>query len=419
VVATEEWPGETATVGVWISAGSSYENDKNNGVAHFLEHMAFKGTKGRSQKKLELEIENIGAHLNAYTSREHTVFFAKSCKEDIPQSLDILADVLQNSTFQTEQIERERGTIIREANEVNNNMEEVIFDHLHAAAYQGTSLGRTILGTEENIKSIQQSDLKEYVSRFYTAPRMAVIAAGGIKHEDIVKQVEKGFANLPSTDSIVETPVEFTGSAVLVRNDDMPLAHIAIGVEGVGWTHPDYFAMLVINTMLGSWDRSVGGGINLASRLCEIVATEQLAHSITAFYTTYQTTALFGNYFVCPPEKIENTTYEVLNEWQRIANQSSASEVERAKSKLKAGSLMQLDGTTSIAEDIGRQILTIGRRLSPAEVWLRINDVTASDVRRVATTYLSDVSPVVAAIGPIGLLPDYNQIRGWTYWNRI
>jgi len=299
-------------------------------------------------------------------------------------------------------------------------MEEVIFDHLHAAAYQGTSFGRTILGPEENIKSINRDHLVSYVKQFYTAPRMVIVAAGGVKHDEILKFAEKSMSGISSKNNVVEDPrFEFTGSEVRIRNDDMPLAHVAIGVEGVGNLHPDFFVMMLINSLLGNWDRNSGGGNNLASRLCEIVATEGLVDSLNSYFISYQKTSLFGNYIVTPPDKIADAVYECLNEWQRIANQVSAKEVERGKNKLRSSLLMNLDGFNNIIDDIARQLLTIGRRMTPAEIYLRVNDITVADVKRVATTYLSDVSPVVAAIGPIATLPDYNQIRGWTYWNRI
>lgn len=321
-VATEEWPGELATVGVWVGAGSVFENSKNNGVAHFLEHMAFKGTSKRTQKQLEVEVENMGAHLNAYTSREQTVYHAKSFKKDVAKSMDILADIIQNSTFDKEMIEKERGTILREMEEVENNTEEVIFDYLHSAAFQGTSLGRTILGPAENIKSITRNDLVEYINTYYTGPHMVIAAAGGVKHEEIVAEAEKLFSKIPASSAhanIRDVHTEFTGSEIKIRNDDHPTAHIAIGVEGVGWTHADAFTMLVIQTMLGNWDKSVGGGANLSSRLCEIVAAENLVHSFSTFQTCYGNTSLFGNTIVADPHNIEDSIYETLNEWQRYS----------------------------------------------------------------------------------------------------
>merc|ERR1711997_1200916 len=166
-VATEDSGAPTATVGLWIDTGSRYETAANNGVAHFLEHMAFKGTEKRTQTQLEVEIENMGSHLNAYTSREQTVFYAKCLKEDIGNCVEILSDILQNSKFGENEIERERGVILREMQEVEMNLQEVVFDHLHAIAYPDCPLGYTILGPVQNIKSINRNDLFHYVKTHY------------------------------------------------------------------------------------------------------------------------------------------------------------------------------------------------------------------------------------------------------------
>lgn len=163
--------GETATVGVWIDAGSRYETAANSGVAHFLEHISFKGTQKRTQQKLEEEIENMGGHLNAYTSREQTVYYARVFKNDVPQAMEILSDILTNSLMDKEAIERERDVILREMVEVNKVYEEQILDHLHETAFMGNGLGRTILGPEENIKKLTRDDLVNYVQTHYTANR--------------------------------------------------------------------------------------------------------------------------------------------------------------------------------------------------------------------------------------------------------
>lgn len=276
-VATEDSGAATATVGLWIDAGSRYENDRNNGVAHFLEHMAFKGTAKRSQTDLELEVENLGAHLNAYTSREQTVFYAKCLSKDVPKAVEILGDIIQNSKLGEAEIERERGVILREMQEVESNLQEVVFDHLHATAYQGTPLGNTILGPTKNIKSISRQDLKDYIDTHYSTPRIVLSAAGGVKHNDLVKLAEKelgGLKNSYDGKSAQLAPCRFTGSEVRVRDDSLPLAHIAIAVEGCGWSDQDNVPLMVANTLIGAWDRSQGGGVNNASNLARASAED-------------------------------------------------------------------------------------------------------------------------------------------------
>ncbi|CAE6505632.1 unnamed protein product, partial [Rhizoctonia solani] len=250
-IATESHPhAQTATVGVWIDAGSRAETDATNGTAHFLEHMAFKGTGRRSQHALELEVENLGAHLNAYTSREQTVYYAKSFRKDVGAAVDIISDILQNSKLETGAIERERDVILREQEEVDKQLEEVVFDHLHAVAYQGQPLGRTILGPKKNILSIKRDDLASYIQNNYTADRMVLVGTGGVDHGELQKLATKHFSNLPVSSNPValgqkhHPKTNFIGSEVRIRDDTMSTANIAIAVEGVGWRSPDYFPML-------------------------------------------------------------------------------------------------------------------------------------------------------------------------------
>ncbi|GJP35824.1 hypothetical protein CLOM_g20345 [Closterium sp. NIES-68] len=189
---------KTATIGVWIDAGSRYESEATNGTAHFLEHMIFKGTKRRSVQQLEMEVENAGGHLNAYTSREMTTYYAKVVQKDIPVAVDLLGDILQNSLFNEDAVNRERGVILREMQEIEKQVEEVLFDHLHATAFQFSPLGRTILGSADNVRSITREDLEKYIATHYTGPRMVVAASGAVDHDALVKLVEKTFASLPA-----------------------------------------------------------------------------------------------------------------------------------------------------------------------------------------------------------------------------
>ena len=265
-VATEAQPhAQTATVGMWIDAGSRAETEKNNGTAHFLEHLAFKGTNSRTQQALELEVENLGAHLNAYTSREQTVYYAKIFRKDVPTAVDIISDILQNSKLEASAIERERDVILRESEEVEKQLDEVVFDHLHSTAYQHQPLGRTILGPRENIRDITRTELTSYIKSNYTADRMVLVGAGGIPHEQLVELAEKHFSGLPTTSPQNSAYLQskrkptFIGSDLRVRDDTIPAAHVAIAVEGVSWSSPDYFPMLVLQSIMGNWDRELCG----------------------------------------------------------------------------------------------------------------------------------------------------------------
>lgn len=423
-VATESnLAAETATVGVWIDAGSRFESDDTNGTAHFLEHMIFKGTKKRSVRALEEEIENMGGHLNAYTSREQTTYYAKVLKKDVPVALDILADILQNSCFSEDRIARERDVILREMEEVEGQAEEVIFDHLHATAFQYSPLGRTILGPAKNIKTITKAHLQQYISTHYTGPRMVVSAAGAVKHEDIVELSKKLFTNL-STDTVTtaqlieKEPAIFTGSEVRMIDDDIPLAQFAVAFNGASWTDPDSVALMVMQTMLGSWNKSAGGGKNTGSELAQRVAINELAESIMAFNTNYKDAGLFGVYAIAKPDSLDDLAYVIMHQISKLIYRVSDADVTRARNQLKSSLQLHIDGTSPIAEDIGRQLLTYGRRIPSSELFARIDAVDAATVKRVANRFIFDRDVAIAAMGPIQNLPDYNWFRRRTYWLR-
>ncbi|KAI0917562.1 hypothetical protein AcW1_007268 [Taiwanofungus camphoratus] len=418
-VATESSPhAQTATVGVWIDAGSRAETDKTNGTAHFLEHMAFKGTNRRTQHALELEVENLGAHLNAYTSREQTVYYAKSFRKDVGTAVDIISDILQNSKLENSAIERERDVILREQQEVDKQLEEVVFDHLHSVAFAGQPLGRTILGPKANILSINRDDLASYIKTNYTADRMVLVGTGGVDHQELVKLAEKHFSTLPVSSNPIplgrlsHPKTKFVGSEVRLRDDTLPTAHVAIAVEGVGWSSPDYFPMLVMQSIFGNWDRSLGAAGLMSSRLSHIVSSNNLANSFMSFSTSYSDTGLWGIYLVTENTmNMDDLAHFTLKEWTRMSIGPTETEVERAKSQLKASLLLSLDGTTATAEDIGRQLVTSGRRMTPKQIEQAVDAVTPAEIKRVAQKYLWDQDIAIAALGPIEGLLDYNRIR--------
>jgi len=231
--------------------------------------------------------------------RENTVYYAKTFNADVPAAVDILSDILQNSKLEPQAIERERDVILREQEEVDKQLEEVVFDHLHATAFQGQPLGRTILGPKENIQSIQRDDLDTYIKTNYTADRMVLVGAGGIPHQQLVELAEKHFAKLPSEPpnysakaaaAVQKEKPQFIGSEVRIRDDTLPTANIAIAVEGVSWKDEDYFTALVAQAIVGNWDRAMGNSPYLGSKLSTFVAQNNLANSFMSFSTSYSDT---------------------------------------------------------------------------------------------------------------------------------
>jgi processing peptidase subunit beta len=227
------------------------------------------------------------------------VYYAKSFNSDVPKTVDILSDILQNSKLEPAAIERERDVILREQEEVDKQLEEVVFDHLHATAYQNQPLGRTILGPKENIASIQRTDLVDYIKTNYTADRMVLVGAGGVPHDQLVKLAEQHFGSLPSqppTSAASAVAAEqkrtpdFIGSEVRIRDDTIPTANIALAVEGVSWKDDDYFTALVTQAIVGNWDRAMGNSPYLGSKLSTFVSNHNLANSFMSFSTSYSDT---------------------------------------------------------------------------------------------------------------------------------
>ncbi|WVZ69088.1 hypothetical protein U9M48_017932, partial [Paspalum notatum var. saurae] len=420
-VVTQAYPTATrmASVGVWVDAGSRFELPGTNGTAHFLEHMAFKGTRRRPNAQvLEVEIENMGARLNAYTSREQTTFFADVQARHVPAALDVLSDILQHPRFPEKAIQRERGVILREMEEVQGMMEEVIFDHLHAAAFQGHPLGDTILGPENNIRSISKKDLEQYISTHYTCPRMVISAAGNVSHDEVVDQVKDLFTefstNPTTADQLAEAnPAIFTGSEVRVESEET-LAHVAIAFKGSSWTNPSSIPLMVIQSILGCWNRNGGIGDSSGSSLARGINNDDLAEAMMAFNTNYRDTGIFGIYTIAPPDALHDLSNLIMAEFRRLASQVSETEVARARNQLKSALLLHIDGSTAVAENNGRQMLTYGRVMPFLELFARIDAVDCSTIMETAKEYIIDKDVALAAVGPISSLPSLSWFRSET-----
>jgi processing peptidase subunit beta len=354
------------------------------------------------------------------------VYYANVLKEDVGESLNTLSEMLLNSTFDNSAIEREKRTILQEMEEVEKVEEEVVFDNLHYTAYQTSPLGRTILGTEDNIKNMTREQIVNYIQANYVASRMVVVAAGPVNHDEFAGMVEKAFAatpTQPSGPSVITdiAPAYFTGSDIRVRDDEMPLAHIATAWETVELTHPDSPATMVMQAMLGSFDSSFPSAINSGSRMVSILAGYNerqypLVQSAMTFNTQYSDTGLFGVYYVTDLANIMEAQWAVMREFQELCHNASDEAVEIAKAQLKATIVGQLDASLSqVTEDIGRQLLNYGRRMHMAEMMARIDAVDAPTVRRVATSLFNDKCIAMSAKGNISAIPDYGWLRRHTW----
>ncbi|XP_052862564.1 mitochondrial-processing peptidase subunit beta-like [Anopheles cruzii] len=422
-VASETLPTQLATVGLYVDAGSRYEDKHNNGTANFFEHVAFKGTTKRSQSAFEQELESLGASVDATTGREETVFQARCLSKDVPKVVELLADVVQNPKLDDGDVKRAREVLLGEMEQVAaKNLRSVVFDHLHATAYQGTSLANSVWGPTANVRGIKRDDLRGYVASHFQAPRMVLAVAGDVRQTELEKLAQQHLGKVGTTfdgKAPALSPVRYTGSEVRVRDDSVPLAHVAVAVQGCGVNESDALPLSVAASLIGSWDRSHGAGVNSASKLAVASAHDKLSHNFESFNLTYRDTGLWGIYFVCDPLACEDMLFNVQNEWMRLCTMVTDGEVERAKRQLKTTLLADLEGPRGICEDIGRQVLRQGRRDPLHELERRIENVSAGDVRNVAMKYIFDRCPAVAAVGPVENLPDYMRIRSSMSWVRL
>jgi len=370
----------------------------------------------------------MGGQLNAYTSREQTVYYAKVLKNDVPKAVELLSDILTNSTFSADAVERERDVIMREMQEVESMTEEVIFDMLHEVAYIGTPLARTILGPEANIMSITADDIKKYITTHYTAPRVVVAAAGAVDHDSLVTLAGDHFGSMqseaPPGYDFEYQPSLFSGGDVRDYNDSMGEAHFALSFEGLSWTDPDIYTLMLAQSLIGSYDSSKGGaqfsGAKLASKLGTMGTGVRL---MQPFCTCYNDTGLFGVYMASNmdnKEKVDDLFATVQEELVALTTGTADEDLEMAKNQLKYNMMLQMDGTSANAEEIGRHMLSYGRRINLAETFARIDAIEPEDVQRVTEKVIWDQEVAFAGMGPnLKYVFDINGLRRGTFWNRL
>ena len=392
---------ETASVGVWIDAGTRHERAEVNGIAHLLEHMAFKGTETRTAREIAEQIEAVGGHLNAHTSREHTAYYARVLKEDVGLAVDILADILQHSVFDEEEFAREREVVIQEINQAQDTPDDIIFDRLQEVAFPDQPMGRPILGTVKRVNGFGRATLADYMAEHYRAPRMVLAAAGGVDHEALVELAGEAFGELePETPSAKE-PARYEGGDYREKRE-LEQLHLAFGFSGVAFADPDFYPAQVLSTVLG-------GG--MSSRLFQEVREKRgLAYSVFSFSSSYVDGGLFGIYAGAGEERAPELVPVICDQVALVAAEANEEETARARAQLKAGLMMAMESSPARCEQLGRQIQVYGRPIPSSEMIAQIDAVDAAAVRKAAAR-ITDSGPLaLTAIGPIGRLDNYDKV---------
>ncbi len=401
-IVTEHMPGlKSASAGVWVMAGGRHEAPNQNGIAHFLEHMAFKGTKRRSSLQIAEEIEDVGGYINAYTSREMTAYYARVLEKDVGLALDVIGDIVLNPAFDKKEIEVERHVILQEIGQALDTPDDIIFDWLQEVSYPDQAFGRTILGPTERVSAFSRADLKAFVAQHYGPGQMILAAAGGVNHDEIVAQATEIFGAMKPKPATSFQPAAFKG-AERREVKDLEQVHFAMAFDAPGYRHPDVYTAQV-------YAMTMGGG--MSSRLFQKVREERgLCYSIFAQSGAYEDTGQITLYAGTSAEEIGELTQITMDELKRAADDMSDAEVARARVQIKAGMLMGLESPSSRAERIARLLAIYGRVPDVDEAIARIDAVSVADVRRYAGD-LAGADTALALYGPVSAAPGLEEIR--------
>lgn len=380
---------ESVALTVSIGVGSRYELENQNGLSHILEHMAFKGTHTRSARQIAEAFEDIGGQFNAYTSVEYTSYFARVLKQHMGDALELLADIIQNSIIDEEELKREEAVIVQEIGMHMDTPEDYITDLFDATAYPGQAIGRSILGTEEKVMSYTRDDVARYMNTHYQAPRMVIAAAGNLTHENFLQEVGRHF-HLPHGNINLEPePAQYHGGACHVERT-LEQTHVQLGFKGVPITHADYPALQLLSMILG-------GG--MSSRLFQEIREKRgLAYSVSSHVTGYADTGLLSMYAATSPAQMKTLPEVMTEELAKLAEDVSAPELARAKIQQQSDLVLARENSSAVASWIGRHLLIHGEYLTLQTLMARIERVTKEDIKRLAVK-LIESEPTLAVLG--------------------
>jgi predicted Zn-dependent peptidase len=402
-IVTEHMPGlKSASIGIWVSAGGRHERPEQNGIAHFLEHMAFKGTTRRTALEIAEAIEDVGGYINAYTSREMTAYYARVLQDDVPLALDVISDILLDPAFDPREIEIERGVILQEIGQSLDTPDDIIFDWLQAASYPDQPVGRTILGPSERVQAFGEADLRGFVHEHYGPEQMILAAAGGVDHDEIVRAAEKLFGHLTRRAAPEAVSGRFLGGE---HRAVKPLeqAHFALALETPGYRDPLLYTGQI-------YAAALGGG--MSSRLFQEVREKRgLCYTIFAQAGALADTGALTLYAGTSGEDVGKLSEICIDELRRSAEDMSETEVARARTQMKAGMLMGLESPSARCERLARMVAIWDRVPSLEESIDKIDAVTVAGVRDFAGQLCVSGKLASAVYGPVEKAPELGTLK--------
>jgi len=392
---TEQMPHvRSVSIGVWLARGSRHEPREQAGIAHFVEHMLFKGTTSRSAEDIAQTIDSIGGQMDAFTAKEYASYYIKVLDEHLPLALEVLADIVMNPAFNADDIEREKKVVLEEIKMVEDTPDDLVHELFTEHFWQDHPLGRPILGTPETVESLTADGLRRYFGTAYTAPNLILAAVGNITHDEVRNLVIKAFDGLSShTDPLNEAPPHVIPQ-IVIRNKDLEQSHVCLGTSGYRQDHEDRYASYVLNTILGG---------SMSSRLFQNVREKRgLAYAVFSGLSAYRDTGSMTIYAGCANSAVEELIDVVIAELRRLKDEPmSAPELRRAKDHLKGSLMLNLESTSSRMSHLARQEIYFDRHFGLDETLEGVERVTIAEVQRVARDLFSDGALAATVLGAV------------------
>jgi predicted Zn-dependent peptidase len=403
---TEAMPHvRSVSIGVWLTRGSRHEPSDHAGIAHFVEHMLFKGTDSRSAEDIAQQVDSIGGQLDAFTSKEYAGYYVKVLDEHLPLATDILTDLVSHPVFVPDDIDREKKVVLEEIKMVEDTPDDLVHELFAETYWNGHPLGRPILGTPESVSALDQTTLQHYFSDAYVARNFVVVAVGNLDHDAVKDLVERAFSRTREEGSaIVERPPVVSPS-VLVRHKELEQSHVCLGTIGLPQNHPDRYAGYALNTVLGG---------SMSSRLFQNVREKRgLAYAVFSSMSAYQDAGALSIYAGCGNDAVAELIDVVVAEIRRLKHEPlGADELRRAKDHLKGSLMLNLESTSSRMSHHARQEIYRDRADTLDDMLAAIERVSVEDVQRLAGQFFDGDALGATVLGNVnGLQLTREQLR--------
>jgi predicted Zn-dependent peptidase len=384
----------SVSIGVWLARGSRHEPLARSGIAHFVEHMLFKGTATRSAEDIAQVVDSIGGQMDAFTAKEYAAYYLKVLDEHLPLAIDVLSDIVSHPAFRQDDIEREKKVVLEEIKMVEDTPDDLVHELFTEHFWAGHPLGRPILGSPETVSALDAAALNDYFGSVYTAPNLIVTAVGNIEHQAVLDLVARAFDGTSQhAEAIMQAPPQVV-PRVLIRNKDLEQSHVCLGTNGYQQDHADRYASYVLNTVLGG---------SMSSRLFQNVREKRgLAYSVFSGLSAYRDAGSMTVYAGCANDAVEELIDVVVAELRKVKDEPlSDEELQRAKDHLKGSLMLNLESTSSRMSHMGRQEIYFERQADLDETLRGVSSVTHDDVQRVAHDLFADGTLAATVLGAV------------------